>query len=74
MTKMSDGNSEDFLKIESSLENNGNNPNVESIQNQIDLKWEFRDETWRNPNIVYHPMPNSFSGNRRGLSRNYSVL
>ena len=57
---MNDGDSEDFLEIESAFENDGNNPNVRLVQNQTNLKWEFRDEIWRNSNITYHPMPNPF--------------
>ena len=72
--KMSDEDSEDFLEIDVDFKSEKDDPNVDSVQNQTGLKWEFRDETLRNSNFVYHPILSPSSRKKRVPSRNYRVL
>ena len=45
MDELSDDNSVDCLEIESSKKTNGKDPYVDSIENQSNIKWEFRNCT-----------------------------
>jgi hypothetical protein len=73
--ELSEGSSKDFPEVESDEDNHEEEGDENgSIENQTGLKWEFRDGTWKNPNFMYKPMPQEFSGNQRGPSTFYCTL
>ena len=49
-------------------------PEDDLVQNRIGLEWEFWNETWLNPNIVYDPMPNEFSRHPKGPHFPYNTI
>ena len=55
--EFSDDSSDKESKLGFEEESDGKNLVVGVIENQTSLKWEFRYETWINPNILYQPMP-----------------
>lgn len=69
------GNESDTIPdIDWGIESDGEGENAGSIDEEIGLKWEYRDETWRDPNFVYSPMPSPFNGPRMGPSRHFRTL
>ena len=70
--QLSDASSEDYRDFQYDEEEEVNNIEDGSFQNQIGIRWEFRDDAWRNPNILYDSMP--FSRLRRGSSFLYNCL
>ena len=60
--------------MDSESKSDEDDPDVGSMEEQTRIKWEFRDQTWKNPNFEYNPKPRVFHGNRMEPSRNYHVF
>lgn len=61
--------SETLLDIESQPDSEEDNENLGQ-----GIKWDFRDETWGNPNFSYNPAPLPFSGPKKGPTSTWRVL
>ena len=64
----------DFFEYEIEEEDDSKNLEDGSLEGQIGLKWNFRDERWKDPNFMYNPMLRDFLGLPRGLSFIYNVI
>ena len=64
VAQLSNTSSVDSDATNSESDSDDDEQEVESLEEQTRIKWEFRDETWGNPNFEYNPKPTAFQGNR----------
>ena len=72
--QLSEESSEDYPDFQYDEEDEVDNIANVSIQNQTGIRWEFRNDTWKNPNIMYDPMSMPFSGLGKGPTFIYNSL
>ena len=59
--QLSEGSSEKFFEEVDDVKN-------ESLENQTNIRCEFGDGSWKNPNFIFDPMPRPYSRLGRGAT------
>ena len=73
--KLRDGSNLDCFEYKTEEEEDDSKNSKDGIlEGQTSLKWDFRDERWKDPNFMYNPVPKDFSRLPRGPSFIYNAI